>query len=212
MPGKNRMIVGSKPLFRLAVEAAIESRYFDAVYLSTDDPELASMASEIGGLTILDRPSELAVDSARAQDVVLHHLAQLEADYDVAALLMPTTPFRRAVHIREALDLMEREQADSVVSVVEYTMNPGLAMALEGHRIRPWGGGDHYEWAREDAYIPAFHPNGCVFAASRRLLEERRTFVGPQAVAYVMDRRSSVDIDTPEDLALARALATSGRE
>ena len=50
-------------------------------------------------------------------------------------------------------------------------------------------------------------PSGAIWIAEVAALQASRSFYGPGHRFWPMDWRAAVDIDTPEDLALARALA-----
>ncbi len=55
---------------------------------------------------------------------------------------------------------------------------------------------------------PVFCPSGAIWIASVAPLQKSLTFYGPGHTFWPMDWRAGIDIDTPDDLNLARALAT----
>ena len=80
-------------------------------------------------------------------DVLIDLVAALQAreDYtpDLLVLLQPTSPFRRAEHIDEAVDLLKSSGADSVVTVlpVPHQFTPSSIMSLQGDRLVAWAEG-----------------------------------------------------------------------
>jgi CMP-N-acetylneuraminic acid synthetase len=97
VPGKNKKVLGDKPLIAWTIEDALESRLFNRVVVSTEDDRIASISNEWGAEVIV-RPEELATDTADLQDAVNHTLKQLKGeDYvpDYMVVMSPTSPFRR---------------------------------------------------------------------------------------------------------------------
>ena len=119
IPAKNLRHLAGIPLVawagRIARAAAAAG---DVIVCSTDDAEIAAVATT-WGLRVLDRPAELATDTATSVDVALHALDAAERDgeaIDLFALVQPTSPLTDPADLRAAIDLA-RETGRSVVSV-----------------------------------------------------------------------------------------------
>ena len=67
IPRKNVKDFGGRPMIAWAIAAALESRMFDQVVVSTDDAEIAEIARKYGAETPFVRPAELANDTAGTQ-------------------------------------------------------------------------------------------------------------------------------------------------
>ena len=85
------------------------------------------------------RPAALAQDDTPMLPVVQHAIDALTADGWTAediVLLQPTSPLRRAEHIRDAVTLLRDSDADSVVTVVELPrhLSPDYVMRIEDGR------------------------------------------------------------------------------
>ncbi|MBW2121311.1 MAG: acylneuraminate cytidylyltransferase family protein [Deltaproteobacteria bacterium] len=110
VPGKNKKILGNKPLVAWTVEDALESELIDRVVVSTEDEEISRIARKWGA-EVIPRPKELATDTADLQDAVeftLNRLRENGYDPDYMVAMFPTSPFRRRglvdSAIRMALD------------------------------------------------------------------------------------------------------------
>lgn len=116
IPRKNIRFVGGKPLLAWCVDAAIESKVFDKVYVSTDSLEIARI-SAARGYNIHERDPSTATDGASSEsgvaDFLRHH-----PDCDICCLLQATSPMTTAAHIAEAYEQFQRDGADSLVTVV----------------------------------------------------------------------------------------------
>jgi len=139
---KNLQDVGGKPLIAHTIEASISSRLISRTIVSTDDPQIAEVAKEYGASVPFMRPSMYATDTAKSIDVAIHALSECASiyneNYDLFVLLQPTSPFRTATHIDEALMLLSNDpNADSLISVKEVSndCNPHYIYSLdEGNR------------------------------------------------------------------------------
>ena len=104
MPRKNLCDLGGRPLLAWTVEAAKRSNVARVV-VSTEDAEIVRWC-EANGVECVERPPELAADHVISAPVVLHALDCLrERGYEPTHVLLlhPTSPFRTAQHINEAL-------------------------------------------------------------------------------------------------------------
>lgn len=123
VPRKNVLPLAGTPLISHTIRAATEAVHVDRVIVSTDDLEIAEVASKFGGEVIM-RPSELSTDSARSEDALLHVLDVLvdrgEELPDILVFLQCTSPFTTADDIDGTIDALLAENADSATSVVPF--------------------------------------------------------------------------------------------
>ena len=221
VPGKNAAMVGGKPCALWTIEAAQAARGVGMVAVSTDDPRVAAVARGAGA-TVIERPAELATDSARVDDAARHAVDQMTSPErergDSFVILYANVPVRPPGLIDRALDLLTSTGCDSVQSYAPvgkhhpwWTARVDPASGL----VAPWEGEvlNHGVFRRQDL-PPAFIPDGGVIAVRRRalFLEVPGVTPGPHAF-FGRDRRgvvspegSVVDIDAPTDLLVADAV------
>ena len=72
---KNIRKLGDKPLIAHTIISAIESRLFENVVVSTEDPKIAKIAKKYGAEVPFIRPKKLSTDSANMIDVLTHGIA-----------------------------------------------------------------------------------------------------------------------------------------
>ena len=214
---KNLREVGGKPLLGLAIESALSCKKLDRVVVSTEDDEVARMALECGAEVPFVRPEHLARDPYGVVDVCLHALDELETQgdhFDLLVILLPTSPFRKARHIDEALEVYQRSETDFLMSVSRLDHSLLSAHVLKEGLMTPL----HPEWigrlgarAKADELPSLVKANGAITVASvTRIRQERAYYVYPLS-AYVMPWPDGLDVDTEEDLLFANALLDSGR-
>lgn len=207
-PGKNKRLLGGKPLFLHSVEAAIDSGCYQKVVISTDDEEIIELCRDMEEITVFKRPAEYAGDDVRAKDVVLYHLRVMKEQFDYVSLLMPTSPFRDAQDIEKSFQNLIREDADSIVSVARFAFHPALALRISNGRLGPYFDRTReVQWVRDDSFEAAYHLNGAIFTAKTGFFLSTESFLHNGALTYIMSASKSVDIDTEEDLRYAKFLA-----
>lgn len=206
VPRKNIRLLRGKPLIAYALEAAKASG-LTRVVVSTDDAEIASVAESLGGEVLL-RPPHLAEDSVPTLPVLQDVAARLPEKYDAVMTLQPTSPFRTAAHIDEALALFAANpSADSLVSVVQvpHNMTPPSLMRLGADGfLENFLDGDKAPLRRQDKPV-LFARNGAAIYITRTSCLDRFVF-GGRILAYRMSKRDSLDIDDMEDWEIAEAL------
>ena len=73
VPRKNVLELAGKPLIAHSIEDALEAQAVDEVYVSTDDEEIAQV-SRAYGAKIIERPDDLAGDTASSEVALIHAL------------------------------------------------------------------------------------------------------------------------------------------
>ena len=208
VPRKNLERLGDRTLVRRALETALAAGCFDTVAISSEDGEILAEAAGLE-VTVVDRPTELATDTTRAYDVVLHALGELERGgrFDAVAVVQATSPFTAPEDLAAAVALLARTGAESVVSVAR------LEAALHPVKLKILGPDARlFPYAEDDALTPSHElpplwtRNGSIYLSRRDVLDRGLLVSDGDVRGYEMPPERSFDIDTARDLALARVL------
>jgi CMP-N-acetylneuraminic acid synthetase len=207
VPGKNLRPLAGRSLLEYTAAVAHESGVLDRMVLSTDSEEIAEAGRACGLEVPFLRPAALAADDTPMLPVVKHALNALAGSgwhAEIVVLLQPTSPLRRAAHVRDAIGLLRSTNADSVVTVVELPrhLSPDYVMRIEAGRLVPFLPEGARVTRRQDAR-PAYSRDGTVYACWRRTIEQFGTFYGGCCQPLVIDADASLSIDTPGDWAEA---------
>ena len=210
VPRKNLARLGGTTLVRRALETALAAGCFDLVVLSSDDDEILAEADGLD-VVALQRPAELATDSALARDVALHALRALdepEHPFEAVAIVQCTSPFTAPEDVARTVELLERTGAESVVTVAraDAAHHPLKLKRLEGDRLLPYLEDDRLTPSHE--LEPLWVRNGSVYAFRRDAVE--RGLEADDVRGYEMPPERSFDIDTGRDLAFAEFLVARG--
>jgi N-acylneuraminate cytidylyltransferase len=206
VPGKNLRRVGGRSLVERAVDACRSARLVDAVYVSTDDPDIARAATAAGAL-VIDRPDDLAGDTASSESALLHALDHIERTGgapETLVFVQCTSPFIAADDLDRGIRLVTEGPADSAFSgVATYeflwrrSRRPGVDGQNHDPRMRP----------RRQDRAPDFRETGAFYVmAVDGFRAARHRFFGRTEVVEVSEL-TAVDIDHEHDVMLATALA-----
>jgi CMP-N,N'-diacetyllegionaminic acid synthase len=208
VPRKNIRAVAGEPLIAYSIKSAQSSCRLTHFVVSTDDDEIASAARSYGA-DVLMRPASLAADNTPMLPVVRHAFGELEKErgsrFDYGVILQPTSPLRTAADIDQVLEILERTDADTVVSVYRvFDHHPARMYRLENDLLVPFS--DEPTGRLRQDLPPVYHRNGAVYAFRRGTIDEQDSLLGPKLRAYIMPEERSVNIDNELDLLLAGLL------
>ncbi|MFW2512576.1 cytidylyltransferase domain-containing protein [Demequina sp. SO4-13] len=206
VPGKNVAPVGGVPLVARAILAARAAPSIGAVYVTTDDGEVAAVA-RAHGAEVIDRPATLATDTATSEDALLHALDQIEGVTGslptALAFLQCTSPFIDSGALERATRRVLEGDDDAVFSAFEtYAFlwrqgDQGAAGVNHDHSFRP----------RRQDREPHFQETGAFYVMRTAGFQEAGfRFFGRVGLEQVPEA-TAVEIDTPEELDVARAIA-----
>lgn len=203
-----------KPLLAWTIEVALESGVFERVILSTDDEAIGKIGQAYGAEVPFLRPQELAEDSSLTAPVIRHGIEWLERHEnwvpDFVLVLEPTSPGRRSYHIRESGSLLLESGADSLASVSElpHHYNPDKVLKVHSDGTITGIDGTHVrDMVHRRQELPTYYAfNGIIFACKTAVvLANQTTLWGDKIVAYLVDQKYNLDIDSPNDWIVAEA-------
>jgi CMP-N-acetylneuraminic acid synthetase len=212
IPKKNLALIGGKPLLDYGVRAAQASGRLERIVCSTDDEAIAARARELGIETDA-RPPALGEDATPVTDVIREYLQRLPAMPDVVILIQPTSPFLLPEHVVAIVDLFEaKPELQSAQTIVACPHN---AHAWNQRLVENGMVSFRYKAERERAYNKQGKPKHFLFgnlvAARTEALMRGLSFFAEPSGAVEIARPYDLDVDGPDDLALAEALLASGR-
>lgn len=211
LPKKNFRLMMGKPLIHYTCEEALTSGLKN-VFLDTDDEEIVDYVKKQFPEIVVPylRPEHLAEDRSQAIDVALHFLDWIKTSNfefpEALCWLQPTSPLRKASDISSCLELMQKQQCSSVVSMTKVQgMNPyKMKRFVDGYMVDAF---DNPFLVTNRQDLPVFYIcNGAVFLTKTSTLLEDRSFYGKDCVPFFMSEELSINIDNEMDFILAELL------
>jgi len=202
IPFKNITPLNGKPLIAYTIEAALQSQLFSQVIVSTDSKKIKTVSSQYGA-DVIERPSKLANDTATTDDVISHLISNTQLiDCDVICLLQATSPLRNHSHIQECWDIFQLNNKPCY-SMVLANKAPQKAYCLnENGTASPLMQGSEAFKPRQ-SLITCAYPNGAIYFFTVNDFNLKKRLPRSPVIPYIMDSKSSVDIDSPQDITIA---------
>lgn len=199
LPRKNITNLCGKPLVAWTIEAALGASYVEGVYVTSDDTEIASV-SRAYGASVIDRPLELAGDTASSESALLHALDVLEDRGQLPEYLVfmqCTSPLTASEDVDRAINKLIEEDADTCLTVSDFHyfvwgQNPtGSAHGINHDKdFRP----------RRQDRDPQFAENGAIYVMEvAGFRQAKHRFFG-KTVLSIMPTDRSAEIDESVDL------------
>lgn len=199
IPRKNVRALAGRPLIAYAIATASASRFRPDVFISSEDPEILGLAQKLGAQTHV-RDAALAADETTLDAVIFNaHQAiakRLGREYELVVTLQPTSPLLTSASLDAAIQqLLDDPALDTVISATDDTH---LGWIREGDRFVP-----AYEARLNRQYLPPRYreTGGFLICRSRIMRPEGR--IGPNVSLALLSGAEAIDIDTPDDWALA---------
>lgn len=212
VPRKNIKLLCGKPLIQYTIDAAIESKAFAEIMVSTEDEEIAEIAQQLGASIPFLRPKHLAEDKTPTIDAVIDVLeTYLESGqhFDAVCLLQPTNPLRSAEVIQNSIDKFLYTGADSLLSVrkVPHEFNPHWTFEADqqGAFLRI-ATGETTIIPRRQELPTAYYRDGAIYLTTSKVILEQKSLYGQQISFIDLEGEPHVNIDTLSDWEQAEQL------
>lgn len=210
---KNIIQINKKPLIAFTIQAALKSKIFKDIIVSTDSKRIKKISEKYGAEVPFLRPKHLSLDKTPTypviKDVYLKIKKLKSINYKYICILQPTSPFRNHKHIKEAYSkILETKNADSLISCqrVPHNFIPEKLMSLNNNHFVNYRNLIGLNNINRNSYKIYYARNGsAIYFTSPKILE--KSLVGKNTILYEMDKISSIDIDDQQDLEFARLIA-----
>jgi len=207
IPRKNIKEFCSKPMIAYSIEAALESKLFDKVIVSTDDDEIAKIAIQYGAEVPFMRPTELSDDHTATIPVIAHAIEELQkkGPIEIACCIYATAPFIEVKYLKEAYQSLVRNQSDYAFSATSFAFPIQRAIKLDSKQGVEMFNPEHFNTRSQDLE-EAYHDAGQFYFGTAQAWLEARAIFSKASTAVILPRHKVQDIDTMEDFRRAELM------
>ena len=228
VPYKNLQKLGGKTLVQWAIEVAFEAEHVDVVIVSTEDEKIAEEAKKFGAL-VAPRPQEFSQPTSGDAGFYDHAVRWMEQEHgwtpEFLVNLRPTSPLRFAKDIDRMIEHIKSSGADGLKSVIPTPLHPYKMWQLDGpaeigasgklipvfdNEFRKLHGPDQPRQKIQQMF-PVFFQDGQVDITRRKFVTrpealELENIWGENLHGFVLDPRTSTDLDEPADFIRAEKI------
>ena len=204
IPGKNIKSFLGKPIIAYSIEAALNSKLFDVVMVSTDDEQIAAIARSYGAEVPFMRSAENSDDFAGTTDVlleVIQNYTDKEQQFEYGCCIYPCAPFITPLLLQQAYQQITEGALDALFPVVKYSTAVQRAFTFEGNKL----GMLYPEFlnTRSQDLKAAYYDAGQFYMFNVKALQTKKRILTDNTTGIVIDDLYAQDIDSVHDWQLA---------
>lgn len=205
IPKKNIKKFCGEPIIAYSIRAALESKLFDEVMVSTDSEEIAEIAKQYGAAVPFMRSEATANDYATTADVIMEVLSEYAKrgrEFAYTCCIYPTAPFVNAAKLCEAMQKIKEADAIQLTPVVSFSFPPQRGFVIGEDGLM------HYKFPeckdmRSQDLEKMYHDAGQFYIYKTKQYMEANGRVAQGIMPFVMSELEVQDIDNEEDWKIA---------
>jgi pseudaminic acid cytidylyltransferase len=200
IPKKNIKLFYGEPIIFYSINAAIQSKLFDKIIVSTDCEEIAKIAKEYGAETPFMRPKEISDDFATTTDVTNHAIKWLKDsgyDCEYVCTIYPTAPLLQEKYLKQAFKQLQNSDAIHAFSATSmpFPIQRTFKIKADGRCKMFWP--ENFA-ARSQDLEESYQDAGQFYWMKSNQISDEIMF-GKDSIPIILPRHLVQDIDTIED-------------
>ena len=201
IPRKNIKLFAGKPIIAYSIEAAIASKLFDRVIVSTDDDEIAAIAQSFGAEVPFLRPKNLSDDHTGTIEVLKHAIEWLQENscpVKYVCCIYATAPFVQKSYLQEGFNKLVTLEKSYAFSVTSFPFPIQRAVKIRGDETIEAFNTEHI-YTRSQDLEEAYHDAGQFYWGTAEAFLNDTVVFSKASVPVILPRYLVQDIDTEED-------------
>ena len=196
---KNVKLFCGKPLVYWVIDSLEKSKLIDKIILASNIPNISEILSSYNfdKLEYFERSEKNAQDESSTESIMLEYINQCKlSKTDKIILTQATSPFTTANDFDKALNLMEKNNFDSIFSCVEFKS------FLWDKSNKPLNY-DFNKRPRRQDFNSTYLENGAFYISNINNIKKSKNRLSGKIGRYVMKSHTQLEIDEPDDWFLA---------
>ena len=197
---KNIKLFHGLPMISYSIKAALESKVFDAVFVSTDDQEIADIAKFYGAEIPWLRPTNLANDYATTVSVIQDAVKKLQPNLhqlDNVCCIYPAVPLIKPKFLDQGLKVFKSGNWDYLFSAMKVN-SPHKYFSL-GNSSKVEMLFPEFEHGRTQDLPLTYCDAGQFYWGKKDAWELGKPIFSSRSTVLEIPHGSVVDIDTADD-------------
>lgn len=203
IPNKNIKFFEGEPIINYSIRAAIQSRCFDRVIVSTDDQQIANISEKAGAEIPFYRSKKNSNDEATTSNALVEVINRLDKIYDSFCCIYPTSPlinYENLIYAKKTL--LKNNMIDGVIPVCEFSHSPQRSLIKSGDLIKM----RYKSWVntRTQDLQSQYHDAGQFYFLNTKRFLETKNLWNLKLSPLILPESEVQDIDNEIDWEIAK--------
>lgn len=193
-PGKNTRLLGGKPLLQHELDNLKQTALVDRICVFCSDEAVVPFLPE--GVDFVKRPR--CLDLPTSNYTQIFQAFQSEHPADIYVYAHATAPYITVGTMKQCIEAVKSGNYDSAfcaVKLQDYLWQDGKPLNFDAENL-----------PRTQDLKPIFQETSGVYVFTKKVFEKYHRRIGIKPFVKEVSYKEAVDIDNPEDFALAEAL------
>ncbi len=207
---KNLSKINGRTLLNWIIRKALNSKYLDKVYVSTDSKMYQNLSVKYGAYCPSLRPKRISRDDSTEIEYILHTLNIFKKENflpDYIVRLQPTSPFQSTLDIDNSIKkIIDDGNATSLQVISESSQSPVKALQIYNKKyLKP------YFFLKSNNNVlnrqklkKSYYRSNIIISKTKNILKNKSQ-IGKKSLFYLIPNSRSIDINDKYDLEIARA-------
>ena len=204
IPKKNIKSFLGKPIIAYSIEAAIQSKLFTEIMVSTDCQETADIALRYGAKVPFLRSKENSNDFATTYDVIKEIIDEYKKEggnFENICCIYACAPFVTANNLKHAYQELSNKQVDTIFPIIEYSFPIQRAVKIYNEKIELFNI-DHLNTRSQDLE-KSYHDAGQFYWMKSENILNKGRIITDNCSGIIITELEGQDIDNEIDWELA---------
>jgi len=204
IPKKNIKSFLGKPIIAYSIEAAIQSKLFTEIMVSTDCQKTAKIALEYGAKVPFLRSKENSNDFATTYDVikeVVDEYKKEEEKFENICCIYACAPFVTANKLKQAYQELSNKQVDTIFPIIEYSFPIQRAIKINNGIIKLFNT-ENLDMRSQDLE-KSYHDSGQFYWMKSEKILKKGKVITDNSSGIIITELEGQDIDNETDWKLA---------
>jgi pseudaminic acid cytidylyltransferase len=204
IPRKNIKSFLGKPIISYSIEAALQTKLFEEVMVSTDDEEIAEIAKRYGAKIPFLRSANNSDDFSTTLDVIKEVINIYKASniqFEYGCCIYPAAPFVTPSLLTQAYTILLKNKFDSVLPVIQYSFSIWRSLKMESNKVVMWWP-ENVNKRSQDLPV-SYHDAGQFYWFNIEDAMQQESLLNNNTGAIIVNELQVHDIDTLQDWQIA---------